>query len=106
MVKHSIGRLENQEYQEAEQLHRQHARRHHALARHRGEVLQHGVALRGLVERPAAADRAHRGDFVLTDAGDYTTPGTVHYFHADGSLVWSHTAGVCPSRIAWVYGAE
>ena len=46
------------------------------------------------------------GDFVLTDAGDYTTPGTVHYFHADGSLVWSHTAGVCPSRIAWVYGAE
>ena len=46
------------------------------------------------------------GDFVLTDAGDYTTPGTVYYFHADGSLVWSHTAGVCPSRIAWVYGAE
>ena len=25
------------------------------------------------------------GDFVLTDAGDYTTPGTVHYFHADGA---------------------
>ena len=46
------------------------------------------------------------GDFVLTDAGDYTTPGTVHYFHADGTLLWSHVAGVCPSRIAWVYGAE
>ena len=46
------------------------------------------------------------GDFVLTDAGDYTTPGTVHYFHADGTLLWSHVAGVCPSRIAWIYGAE
>lgn len=46
------------------------------------------------------------GDFVLTDAGDYVTPGTVHYFRADGSLVWSHTAGVCPSRTAWIYGTE
>lgn len=42
------------------------------------------------------------GDFVLTDAGDYTTPGTVHYFNADGSLSWSHTAGVCPSKVAWL----
>ena len=46
------------------------------------------------------------GDFVLTDAGDYAAPGTVHYFRSDGTLFWSHTAGVFPSRIAWVYGAE
>lgn len=43
------------------------------------------------------------GDFVLTDAGDYVTPGAVHYFSADGSLLWSHRAGVCPSRIVWIY---
>ena len=42
------------------------------------------------------------GGFVITDVPDYTTPGYVYYFDADGSLVWSHTAGYYPSKVAWI----
>ncbi len=42
------------------------------------------------------------GDFVITDAGDYVTPGSVYYFTSAGSPVWSATAGVCPSKIVWI----
>ena len=42
------------------------------------------------------------GDFVITDAGDYVTPGSVYYFTSDGSPVWSATAGVCPTKIVWI----
>lgn len=43
------------------------------------------------------------GDFVIFDAGDYTNPGKVHYFNADGSLSWSVTAGVSPCKAVWVF---
>ena len=42
------------------------------------------------------------GDFVISDAGDYTAEGTVYYFNADGSLAWSHTAGVAPAKVCWI----
>ena len=43
------------------------------------------------------------GELVVCDAGDYTAEGSVYYFNADGSLSWSHAAGVCPSKVCWVY---
>lgn len=43
------------------------------------------------------------GELVVCDAGDYKAEGSVYYFNADGSLSWSHTAGVCPSKVCWVY---
>lgn len=41
------------------------------------------------------------GDIMISDAGDYVTPGHLYSFYPDGELRWSVTTGDIPSSIAW-----
>jgi DNA-binding beta-propeller fold protein YncE len=41
------------------------------------------------------------GEMVVTDAGDYLTPGRIHCYSPSGVLQWSATAGDIPAHIAF-----
>ena len=43
------------------------------------------------------------GDFFITDARDYVTPGKLYCYGADGNLRWSVTTGDIPACIAFTY---
>lgn len=36
-------------------------------------------------------------EFIITDAGDYVSPGVLYYFNADGTLKWKHPTGDEPA---------
>ncbi len=40
-------------------------------------------------------------EFLITDAGDYVTPGTLHCYSPQGTLKWSVTTGDIPAHIAF-----
>lgn len=40
-------------------------------------------------------------EFIITDAGDYVSPGVLYYFNADGTLKWKHTTGDVPGHIVF-----
>lgn len=42
-------------------------------------------------------------EFMITDAGDYVSPGVLYYFNADGTLKWKQTTGDIPAHIAFLY---
>ena len=41
-------------------------------------------------------------EFIVTDAKNYVTPGTIYYYNADGTLKWEATTGDIPAHIAFV----
>jgi DNA-binding beta-propeller fold protein YncE len=41
------------------------------------------------------------GDILVTDAGDYVLPGTLHYYDSKGVSKWTVTTGDIPSRIVF-----
>lgn len=41
------------------------------------------------------------GDFIVTDAKNYITPGQLHYYSADGIRRWTVTTGDIPAHIAF-----
>ena len=41
-------------------------------------------------------------EFIVTDAKNYVTPGTIYYYNADGTLKWHATTGDIPAHIAFV----
>lgn len=43
----------------------------------------------------------HTGDFFVTDAKDYVTPGTLHCYGANGMLKWSVVTGDIPAHIVF-----
>ena len=43
------------------------------------------------------------GEFFVTDAKDYVTPGTLYCFSRDGKKKWSVTTGDIPAHIAFTY---
>lgn len=43
----------------------------------------------------------HTGDFFVTDAKDYVSPGTLHCFNKDGIKKWSVTTGDIPAHIVF-----
>lgn len=45
----------------------------------------------------------HTREFIVTDAGDYVSPGTLYYFNADGTLKWKTETGDIPAHVAYVY---
>lgn len=42
------------------------------------------------------------GHILLTDAGNFVTPGTIFYCNEQGQLLWKHTTGDIPASIAFV----
>ncbi|MBO4370836.1 MAG: YncE family protein [Paludibacteraceae bacterium] len=42
-------------------------------------------------------------EFMIGDAADYVSPGTLYYFNADGTLKWKVTTGDIPAAIAFKY---
>lgn len=42
------------------------------------------------------------GDILLTDAGNFVTPGTLFYCNAQGQLQWQHTTGDIPGSVAFL----
>ncbi|MBQ7791600.1 MAG: hypothetical protein IJ377_04860 [Rikenellaceae bacterium] len=42
-------------------------------------------------------------DILVTDAGDYVTPGKLHCYNADGVRQWSVTTGDIPAHIAFTH---
>ena len=41
------------------------------------------------------------GDFFVTDAKDYVSPGTLHCFNKEGIKKWSVTTGDIPAHIVF-----
>ena len=41
------------------------------------------------------------GDFFVTDAKDYVTPGTLYCFNPDGTKKWSVTTGDIPAHFVF-----
>lgn len=56
----------------------------------------------GQLQRPyGIAVNPELGDIFLSDAIDYTNPGQVYCFDAQGQLKWSAQAGIIPSRLVF-----
>ncbi|MEG0807884.1 MAG: YncE family protein [Alistipes sp.] len=53
-------------------------------------AIPYGIAVNG-----------ENGDFFVTDAGNYVTPGTLHCFRADGTQKWQVETGDIPAHIAF-----
>lgn len=47
------------------------------------------------------AIRPDNGEILLTDAGDYVTPGVLYCFYPDGTLKWSVKTGDIPAHFAF-----
>ena len=43
------------------------------------------------------------GDFFVTDAKDYITPGKIYCYGSDGRTKWSATTGDIPGHIAFTH---
>jgi len=46
---------------------------------------------------------SENGEFFITDAKDYVTPGTLYCFNKDGSKKWSVTTGDIPAHIVFTH---
>ena len=40
-------------------------------------------------------------EFIITDSGDYVSPGVLYYFNADGTLKWKQATGDVPGHIVF-----
>jgi DNA-binding beta-propeller fold protein YncE len=49
------------------------------------------------------AINSNNGEFFVTDAGDYVTPGTLYCFNKDGTKKWSVMTGDIPAHIVFTH---
>lgn len=71
---------------------------------HSLKIIDHNLLREGArtIRRPyGIAVNSEQNEVLIADAGDYTAPGRVLCFNADGRLRWEVTAGVIPSRFVF-----